>query len=62
MQHDQPHPVQHPLVNPGNNAIADIGMRCVAPPRENVGLRQNFFRQAVFRLQNGFAGVNLLLG
>src|SRR5215207_2691980 len=50
VQDDQSHPLQHPLLDAGDNFITYLGMRHVPPPGEYIGLCQHGLAETMFRL------------
>ena len=50
MQHDESHAQQHALMHTLHHRVVDVVVSNVTPPGEDVGRRQNLFRQAVLRL------------
>ena len=56
MQHDQAHAIQHALLHPVDNLVADLVMRHMPPPGEHIGIIEYLLRQAVlwFIQRGGF--------
>jgi hypothetical protein len=53
MQDDQSHAVEDALMNAGNDCVAHLVVRSVAPSGQHVHLRQRLLRQSMFRLAQG---------
>ena len=49
MQHDQSHAGQYTCLYPVDNGVSDTSMGTMAPPEQDIGLRQHSFSQTVFR-------------
>ncbi len=53
VQHDKPHARQHPCVHPLHYLVADLAVRHVPPPHQDVSVVQHILSQAVLRLIKG---------
>ena len=49
MQDDQSHAVKHAVLHPYGDLVGYFVVRAVTPPDEDVGVVEDFLRQAVFR-------------
>jgi len=50
VEHDQTHALEHALLHPRDDLVADVAVGLVAPPSQHVGLRQPGLRQTVLGL------------
>ncbi|MNE62374.1 hypothetical protein D3C80_1576490 [compost metagenome] len=49
MQHNQPHSLQHTVIDPAYDLVADLLMGNMAPPYQYICVIQHFFCQSMLR-------------